>query len=53
MKKRVEQFHAPTPYDLETTINNFCENYLLFPCSVSVVKDGDEFVAFVVVEVAL
>jgi hypothetical protein len=50
MSKHLEYFHDSHPYDLETRINNWCENHKLEPVSISVLMDGEEFVAFVVVE---
>ena len=51
--KWVEQFHGSTPSELEDRINNWCEKNELIPLSISVLKDGDEFVAFVVVEIVI
>ena len=53
LSKWVEQFHGSTPSELEDRINNWCEMNELIPLSISVLKDGDEFVAFVVVEIVL
>lgn len=48
--KCVRCFHANDACELEYMIDNWCEIHKLEPVSVSVLMDGEEFVAFVVVE---
>ena len=48
--KHVEYFHASSPCHIEEQINWWCEDHKCEPVSISVLMDGSEFVAFVVME---
>lgn len=48
--KHIEYFHANSPAGIEEQINWWCDDHKLEPISISVLMDGNEFVAFVVVE---